>query len=164
MEYHRLFGRLYDERVKYLICGGLAVNIYGIPRATADIDLLIEFTPENAAKFDKVLKELQYESAVPVGLSALLDETIRRNLVKTKNIIAYSYHNNRANYMNLDVLIDVPFSFEDMWNTKESRSLFQSTEVYIVSLAHLIAMKKYANRIQDKSDIESLYKLKNLPV
>jgi len=44
MEYLQLFKKLSEEQVRYLICGGLAVNIYGIPRMTADIDLLLDFT------------------------------------------------------------------------------------------------------------------------
>ena len=44
MEYLELFSKLEQFKVRYLICGGLAVNIYGIPRMTADIDLLLDFT------------------------------------------------------------------------------------------------------------------------
>ena len=44
MEYLELFSKLEQFKVRYLICGGLAVNIYVIPRMTADIDLLLDFT------------------------------------------------------------------------------------------------------------------------
>ncbi len=37
MEYLKLFKLLDAREVRYLLCDGLAVNIYGIPRMTADI-------------------------------------------------------------------------------------------------------------------------------
>ena len=49
MEYEKLFDCFYNNKVRYVICGGLAVNIYGIPRMTADIDLIIDFSAENNA-------------------------------------------------------------------------------------------------------------------
>jgi len=33
-----LFSVLNKEAVKYMVAGGIAVNLYGIERATADID------------------------------------------------------------------------------------------------------------------------------
>ena len=51
MEYLELFSKLEQFKVRYLICGGLAVNIYGIPRMTADIDLLLDFTEKNVTDF-----------------------------------------------------------------------------------------------------------------
>jgi len=47
-----LFKSLADNKVKYLLCGGLAVNLYGIPRMTADVDLLIDWEKENIEKFE----------------------------------------------------------------------------------------------------------------
>ena len=35
MEYEDLFESLWKENVRFLICGGLALNIYGIPKSTS---------------------------------------------------------------------------------------------------------------------------------
>ena len=34
--------------VRYLVIGGIAAILYGVPRATFDLDILIEATPDNA--------------------------------------------------------------------------------------------------------------------
>ena len=43
-------------KIKYIITGGLAVVVWGRPRFTADIDIVVELLPE---KLEKVFDELQ---------------------------------------------------------------------------------------------------------
>src|ERR1035438_10097548 len=105
MEYEQLFEALWKEKVRFLICGGLAVNIYGIPRMTADIDLLIDFENENLFRFDAVLKKLMYTPVTPIPVSELSNKSRRLEVVKDKNMIAYSYCNSRSNYMSVEVLL-----------------------------------------------------------
>ena len=60
--------------------------------------------------------------------------------------------------MNLDVLMDVPFQFEELWAEKEVRKM-EDFNINIVSVRHLIELKKYANRKQDLDDVILLSKL-----
>ena len=80
--------------------------------------------------------------------------------IKDKNLIAYSFFNSRSEYMTLDVLIDIPFSFDLMWNQREIRKQ-DDLSINIVSLQHLIDMKKYSDRQQDNDDVLLLTKLLN---
>ena len=41
-ELKRLVERLDEEKIQYALCGGLAMAIYALPRATLDIDIMIE--------------------------------------------------------------------------------------------------------------------------
>ena len=159
MEYIQLFQKLAQQKIRYLICGGLAVNIYGIPRMTADIDILLDFTEKNLEKFETSIKLLKYQSTIPLSIRTFVSKKEREKAISEKNLIAYSYFNSLSNYMNLDVLIDTPFLFEDMWIEKEER-LIEGVSVNIVSVEHLIAMKKYSNRKQDIDDVLLLSKLK----
>jgi predicted nucleotidyltransferase len=158
MEYLQLFKKLSQQQVRYLICGGLAVNIYGIPRMTANIDLLLDFTDENIDKFENVIKLLMYQSTIPVSIKTFVNIKEQQKVINDKNLIAYSYFNSQRNYMNLDVLIDVPIPFNELWNMKEKRFV-DGTSVNIVSVEHLIVMKQYANRKQDIDDVILLSKL-----
>lgn len=158
MEYLQLFQKLQQHQVRYLICGGLAVNIYGIPRMTADIDILLDFTDENLNKFETVIKQLLYQTTLPVSLKTFVNKEEREKAKAEKNLIAYSYFNSRSNYMNLDVLLDSPIAFEELWATKDTRTNDELT-INLVSVQHLIALKKYANRKQDQDDIILLSKL-----
>lgn len=161
MEYVNLFSKLHQEGIQYLICGGLAVNIYGIPRMTADIDILVRFDEDNIEKFEQAVEELAFAALIPIKLHTLLDEKTRKEMIDNKNLIAYSYYNTRSNFMNLDILIDVPISFDLMWEQKETRDI-DGLPIQIVSLAHLIELKRYANRNQDRQDILMLEKLQRI--
>lgn len=158
MEYVELFKKLSQKEVRYLICGGLAVNIYGIPRMTADIDILLDFTDENIENFEHVIKHLLYQSTIPVSIKIFVNKEERLKVIKDKNLIAYSYFNSQSNYMNLDVLMDVPMLFAELWENREIRML-DEISINIVSVEHLISMKKYANRKQDLEDVILLSKL-----
>ena len=158
MEYFELFNKLAQHKVRYLICGGLAVNIYGIPRMTADIDILLDFTEENLERFETAIKIIKYQSMLPIAIKTFVSAKARQKMINEKNLIAYSYFNTFANYMNLDVLIDVPLIFEEMWNSREIRKI-EDLQVNLVSVEDLIKLKQYANRKQDNDDIILLSKL-----
>ncbi|HCA82483.1 MAG TPA: hypothetical protein DEP18_01760 [Flavobacteriales bacterium] len=69
MNYLDLFKGLQYKNVRYLICGGLAMNLYGVPRMTADIDLLLDLNKSNTDNFSSVLKEMGYLPVLPMELS-----------------------------------------------------------------------------------------------
>lgn len=51
--------KILDElKIQYLVSGGLAVFIWGKPRFTADIDIVIELNSQQADKLEKMLKEI----------------------------------------------------------------------------------------------------------
>lgn len=158
MEYIDIFEQLQKRNVRYLICGGLAVNIYGIPRMTADIDLLLDFEEENIASFEAALKFLNYVASVPVALKSLVNKSDREKIVREKNMIVYSFYNSRSGCASLDVLIDVPLTFDELWKEREIRNN-NNLNLNLVSLHHLIELKKYSNRKQDNDDIILLSKL-----
>ena len=95
---------------------------------------------------------------IPVPISQFSEESKRLELEKEKNLIAYSFYNSISNYMHVDVLMKCPLSFEEMWRDKETR---KSTGYYVnlVSVVHLIEMKKFSNRKQDRDDVLLLTKL-----
>lgn len=160
MEYIKLFEGLEKLQIKYLVCGGLAVNIYGVPRMTADIDLLLSFEEENIQKFESLVITLNYISSIPLKLKSLVSKEERQRVLSEKNLIAYSYNNRYSGYMNLDVLVNTPFEFDELWNRKETR-ITNSVMLNVVSIEDLIAMKNYANRKQDKDDVLLLSMIKN---
>ena len=47
MFYIDLLRELYHNKIKYLIVGGVAVNLHGVPRATFDFDLVISTDIDN---------------------------------------------------------------------------------------------------------------------
>lgn len=158
MEYQKLFKTLNQYKVNYLICGGMAVNIYGIPRMTADIDIILDFEENNLLNFENALKLLLYQNSIPVSIRNFLNKDERKKAVSEKNLIAYSYYNSISGFVTLDVLLDTPIEFSELWKNRSERDL-GNLVVNIIGIEDLISLKKYANRIQDQNDVLLLSKL-----
>jgi predicted nucleotidyltransferase len=54
---------LNSNEVEYLIIGGYAVNYYGFPRATGDLDIWVAIHKENAQRLERVLREFGFAQA-----------------------------------------------------------------------------------------------------
>jgi len=79
MFYEEVFRKLNECNVKYLVAGGLAVNLHGVPRMTQDLDLLVELNEENILRILKALSEIGYLPRLPVRLEEFADKEIRES-------------------------------------------------------------------------------------
>lgn len=52
-----VFSSFQKHNVRYLVIGGIAAVLHGVPRATFDLDILIEANEENAQRLLKALEE-----------------------------------------------------------------------------------------------------------
>lgn len=50
LDFQKIFRELNEAMIDYLVTGGLAVNFYGIPRLTYDIDLMMLLQQDNIKK------------------------------------------------------------------------------------------------------------------
>ena len=66
MEYSRLvrtlIGLFRQNKIPYMIVGGLAVNYWGMPRATFDIDLVIALQPQDIPQLVQPMRALRYRA------------------------------------------------------------------------------------------------------
>jgi hypothetical protein len=152
-----IFASFQQHDVRYMLCGGLAVNLYGIPRMTADIDVLIQWNENNVERFETALREHGYKNNLFFQLKALIPAKTRLQYFQEKNLVAYSYSSDLFQAISLDVLVQTNLDFEACWNRKEIKYL-GDIPVYVLNVEDLIAMKEFANREQDKADIINLKK------
>ena len=92
----RVCQELNKEGVKYVLIGGFAINYYGFPRGTEDIDLLVEPSEENILKIKKALSFLQDNAVQEVNPDDIekyevvrLADEITINLLKKACDITY---------------------------------------------------------------------------
>ncbi len=52
-----VFASFQKNEVKYLVIGGIAAVLYGVPRATFDLDILIEATADNTDRLLRAMVE-----------------------------------------------------------------------------------------------------------
>jgi predicted nucleotidyltransferase len=158
MLYEFIFQSFNKHNVRYLLCGGVAVNIYGIARMTSDVDILLDFDKYNLERFQSAVSEIGYSPTIPVSIFDLADAASRNKLIHEKNLVAFSLVNTVSPHVVLDIIADMPFVFNDLWERKKSR-VMKNYELHLVSIKDLIELKKYAGRVQDNQDIELLKRL-----
>ena len=135
-----VFASLHRHNVKYVVIGGIAAVLHGVPRATFDLDILIEATSENAQHLLTALLEAQLGTAALTTAEDLLahEITIFRDWVQ------------------IDVQTRTPgVEFTTAWERRETMH-YQGQDFYVVSKADLIASKRAAGRAKDLEDVRLL--------
>jgi hypothetical protein len=135
-----VFESLQKHNVHHVVIGGIAAVLHGVPRATFDLDILINPTPENGQKLLDALTDAKLGTALLVSAEELLahEITIFKDRVR------------------IDVQTITPgLRFEDAWKNREEME-YQGQLFYVVSREDLIASKKAAGREIDLEDVRLL--------
>ena len=136
----RVVASLDAAKVDYALVGGLAVGVWGAPRATKDIDLLVRAEALDAAR--AALQGCGYTlAALPMRFSDGME------LQRVSKVDA-------GRLMMVDLIL-VNAQLEPIWQSREQRSL-ESARLWVVSRDALIAMKLAAGRPQDQADVVKL--------
>ena len=144
--------------MKYLVAGGIAVNLYGIERATADIDIVLKVDEKNLSKFVRVAKKLGLQPRLPLALDDLIDGEKRKSWIVDKDMVVYSLYDAKNPFFILDIFVQEPFHFEEVYE-KRKKIEFENTVIPLVPIKALIAMKENSDRPQDKADVFYLKKI-----
>jgi hypothetical protein len=128
--FRNIFSCLNRKSVRYLVAGGVAVNLYGIERATADLDLVVLMEKVNLERLVEAMQELGLRPKMPVKNPFFL----------------------------LDVFIDAPFDVEAM-HSRRKEMRFEDTVIPVVAIRDLISMKETSDRLQDRADVFHLKKI-----
>jgi hypothetical protein len=143
-----ILARLVEAEIRFVLVGGLAVNAWGYLRATRDLDFVPDPSPENLARLNALLQEL--DGKVDVNGKLLEGSAIStflrtgdRTLVSTElgqvhvlqglpQIPPYAVLDEDATDVDLDGLV-----------------------VRVCSLEHLLQMKRASDRDRDKGGLRS---------
>ena len=135
-----VFASLQKHNVKYLVIGGIAAVLHGVPRATFDLDILIEANPENVRLLLDALLEAKLGTAALTSVEDLLAHEI--TILK--------------DWVRIDIQTSTPgMSFKEAWQRRETMS-YQNQEFYVVSKTDLIASKRAAGRERDLEEVRLL--------
>lgn len=135
-----VFESFQRQGVRYVVIGGIAAVLHGVPRATFDLDILIEATRENAERLLLSLLEAQFGSA---SLTTA-DEVLANEITVFKDRVR------------IDVQTSTPgLAFEQAWRRREVMN-YQGTEFFVVAKRDLIASKLAAGRAKDLEDVLQL--------
>jgi hypothetical protein len=135
-----VFASFQKHDVRYVVIGGVAAILHGVPRATFDLDILVEATPDNARRLLDALLEAGLGTAALTTEKELLSNEI--TVFKDK--------------VRIDVQTSTPgLSFRQAWEHRQTMK-YQNQSFHVVSKSDLIASKRAASRDIDLEDIKLL--------
>ncbi|MCM8798772.1 MAG: hypothetical protein NC821_04850, partial [Candidatus Omnitrophica bacterium] len=113
LDYLAIFKKLNNEKIKYIVVGGVAVNFWGVPRMTYDIDLLLYLEENNLVKFLSLMKKWGFRPKLPVEIMDFADKNKRENWIKNKNMKAFTFINPNWAISEIDIVINTPVDYEE---------------------------------------------------
>lgn len=135
-----VFASLDAHQVKYVVIGGIAAILHGVPRATFDLDILIEATAGNAQRL----------------LSALLDAGLATADLTTPTELLQKEITVFADRVRIDVQIATPgVIFEEAWPRAKTVE-YAGRRFCILSKDDLILSKLASGRAKDLEDVRML--------
>jgi hypothetical protein len=150
-----IVGRLVEQRVEFVVIGGLAMIAHGSAYLTRDLDVCYSRTPANLAALVAALQPLHpYQRGAPPGLPFRFDvPTLQAGL----NFTLCTDHGD------LDLLGEVSGlgAYPQVFAQSEEWTLYGLT-IRILSLDGLIAAKRAAARGKDQQHLLELEELKKL--
>lgn len=128
------------HRVRFLIIGGYAVAFHGAPRATDDVDVLIEQTEANVRRIERALVEFAGVSPRPGALRK------PRGVIRIGGPVVH---------IDVTTKIDGIADFGPVWE-RRVRGDFLGEPANYISMKDLLRTKRAANRPKDQGDIAFL--------
>ncbi|HEY3215883.1 MAG TPA: nucleotidyltransferase [Candidatus Eisenbacteria bacterium] len=135
-----VFRSFQDHEVRYVVIGGIAAILHGVPRATFDLDILIEATLDNTRRLLAALAEAGLGTASLTTPEAVLanEITVFKDRVR------------------VDVLTEAPgLLFPRAWTERQTLD-YQGQAFFVLSKQDLIASKRAAGRPVDLEDVRLL--------
>jgi predicted nucleotidyltransferase len=129
------------HKVEYLLIGGYAVNYYGYPRATADLDVWLAMQPANAERMVAALKEFGFD----------LPDLSPELFLRPAQIIRLGVPPVRIEIATTISGVD----FAECY-TRRVEDTLDGVPVHVIGLDDLKRNKQAAGRHQDLADLEHL--------
>jgi hypothetical protein len=158
MFYIELFRTLEQEKVRYLLVGGLAVNLHGIARFTADVDIMLALDAENLGRFIAAAKRLKLKPVVPVTLDDFADPAKVQGWIDDKHMLAFALRSPERWVPTLDILVKPAVAFEAAFDRQVSTTA-EGVPVRLAAVEDIIKLKTGTGRQKDEADINALQQL-----
>lgn len=155
------FSELQKHEVRYLIIGGIAINLHGVERATMDVDLVLAMDEDNLQRFLRAATELELKPSLPVQLESLGDSCQIDDWVRERHLIAFSLRPPSRTAPSINIVVRPKVPFDKMYQNRLEKDI-GGVRLNVASIDDLIALKTNTGRSQDASDIVALNKVKQV--
>ena len=139
-----MLAALEREGVAYVVFGGVAMNLQGLPRATQDLDVFVAPTEDNVRRLRAAL--------TAVFADPHIDEITAADLLGDYPAVQY-VPPDAAFHVDILTRLGDAFRFDDL---ETERVDFDGMDVSVVTPRQLYEMKKDTVRARDRADAERL--------
>ena len=157
--FERLFAKLNEAGVRYVVVGGVAAVMHGHARLTADVDLVVDLAPGPARKVVDALTELGLSPGAPVKAADFADPSIRESWITEKGMVVFPMVDLKNPMRAVDLFARYPLDFDALWSRADVIDL-NGIGVRVASIDDLIAMKRDAGRPLDLDDVGHLERIR----
>lgn len=138
-----MLAALLDNEARFLLVGAFALAAHGAPRATGDLDVWVDATPENA---QRVLRALQTFGAPLQALGI-----VQADFETHEQVVQLGLPPRR-----IDLLTSITgVGFEEAWPHRVTVRV-DSLDIPILGREQLLRNKRALGRARDLADIEAL--------
>ncbi|MFH0775945.1 MAG: hypothetical protein V2A53_10770 [bacterium] len=145
LDYLGVFRAFNERGIRYIVVGGLAVNLHGIPRMTYDIDLILYLEDENLRRFLGLLSEWGFKPEVPVDIMEFANKEKRDSWIQDKNMKAFNLVNPDWAMSEIDVVINTPIDYKKGIRNADY-ILLDDISLPTISMDDLIKMKQVTSQ------------------
>jgi hypothetical protein len=151
---------LSELKIDFIIAGGVAVVLHGVDRATMDIDLAVDLSPENLNLFVDAMKSMGLVPRAPVSHEFIKDPENIRDIVENKNALVFTFFDPDSPFKQIDMFLIKELSYKSLISHTEKFDI-GGHSVDVLSKEKIIALKKLVKppREKDLYDITQLTKL-----
>jgi hypothetical protein len=146
-----LFLELEKEGLRYLVVGGFALNLYGVDRATFDLDIAICPDRKDIARLLKVLARAGYKSLVDVNSGKFIADLDKVDAEEILELESVRVKNRR----DVDILIVPSAQFDYLWQYRLDLE-YEGVTIPLPNPMDLIHMKEQSSRPVDIEDARKL--------
>ncbi|MFT7163281.1 MAG: putative nucleotidyltransferase [Bacteroidia bacterium] len=147
-EVQRFLQSLYDNKVEYMLVGGVATVFHGHVRTTQDLDLWVKESPENKKRLVRALKQVSVIGA---------ENYEKVEMVPDWSSVTIGDHGFVADLMGY--LKSFKKEDFDACYKRAVKAKFDSIPITVIQLKDLIAEKKATGRAKDIDDVLNLEKV-----
>ncbi|UCF29802.1 MAG: nucleotidyl transferase AbiEii/AbiGii toxin family protein [bacterium] len=155
------FSALSSREVHYLITGGAAMNLHGIPRLTDDLDLLVDLREGNLVRFQGAMEDLGYLPRGPEGSSGGVTRILRDSRARGRSTATLSPQGPEGPGPKIDLVVRPPLPFDEVFR-RRGKIIFGDLVLPVLSIEDMIAFLRRYGRERDTEDVRILEKVQDM--